>query len=263
MSEHPPDDDDRTAGLPPSTRLFDLVSRCQVYYLQLEQERDAAAQTRLKDELAAVGYELWEELRGALIHKVRRKVRRRMSGAFRDALNNPASYPNYDNAVEALAKSSMLGLFEAIPRIKLDPSKNVQAYLTTVAWYGLVDMEKEIYDEYRKQRETPIIQVSLEYMLSAVDDGHQHEELLRDERTPDVVSQVIDEQLSHALTIFFASTLSVEDQRIVAARLQTPPVSYEGIVAQLGKGWTTAAARQRFARAMRRTRVFLQENQWI
>jgi hypothetical protein len=260
MPVHQPDGDHDTQGLSSPSRLFDLVSRCQELSRQLEQTSDPVQRAEFKGELDAAGQDLWAALREPLM----RRIRRRISGALRDALQNPASYPTYNDAVEALAMSSMLGLFEALPRISLDPAKNAQAYLTTIAWYGLIDMENQVYDaQLGKGAQVPIILVSIESVLQAIDDDRLYEEVLRDERMPSVDEQVIDMQFSHALAIFFASALSAEDRLIVLARLQTPPEPYNSIVARLGKGWTTDAARQRFRRAMQRTRVYLQMYEWI
>jgi hypothetical protein len=225
----------------------------------MEQTSNSVQRAEFKGELDAAGQELWGELREPLM----RRIRRRVTGALRDALQNP-SYPTYNDAVEALALSSMLGLFEALPRIRLDPTKNAQAYLTTIAWYELLDMERAVYDpQLRGGAQAPILLVSIERVLRAVDDDRMHEEVLHDERMPAVVDQVIDAQFSYALAIFIASALSQEDQMIVLARLQAPPVPYDVIVARLGGGWSADAARQRFTRAMRRTRTFLREHEWI
>ena len=262
MPEHH-DDDLPPQGPPSQTRLFALVTQYQQLRIACDQTSNPVQRAQCNDRLQAVGLELWLLLEQPLMGKVGRRVR----GALSDMLNNPASYPSYHAAVEALAMNCMLGLLDALPRLRLDPARNIQAYLTKIAWFGLLDEERAIYtDVQRGSRGRTILVLRLDQVLCALNEAEDATSLtdrFKDEQAAQAFERITGQQLLDAVSRFWQEELSPVDQQIVRLRLQEPPVSYAQIVSQLGEGWTATAARQRFGRAMKQTRAFLHAHGWI
>ena len=191
------------------------------------------------------------------------------SGAMRDMYDNRASYPAYRDAMEALALSLYLHVVDALPKLKVDPERDLCACLMLIARRGIYDENRRIYSQtprWRKGNSGPIVE-SL-YKSRPVGDGTDYDtDELADPASHDMEAQLIAlcdvQMLSMRVQEFCQHASSDEDRHILMARLQTtPPVRFTLIAEQLGPGWTAATVRKRYERALKRLRIYLEAQGW-
>ena len=168
-------------------------------------------------------------------------------------------------AIQSLAMTVFLDIIEALPRLRIDPERNVRGYLASIARRGL-------YQEHRKMARTmprsPPTQPQFSAVaepgfptftspsiseLEAVGDPNQdfEEELMRRHHAQATIAAIRD---------VWENTLTDIDAFIVKHRVECdPPVLFETMAQQLGPGWTASALRKRWQRLIMRTREELRK----
>jgi len=169
--------------------------------------------------------------------------------------------------VDSLTQSMFSYVIEALPRLRLNPEKNPISYLMTIAWRGCYDEYGRYYD-VRRVRRRPSDQLDEEGDEEA--EGSKglrfNEELpvqLADQQAEladRVIDQLAETTVLQAVRVYW-HTLAVDNQRIMEWRsFVDPPRSFKEIAADLGPGWTEAAARKRYSRVMEATRDHLKKH---
>jgi hypothetical protein len=183
------------------------------------------------------------------------------------------------DALEALAMGMFVNIIEALPRLIIDPEKNVLGLLLTIARRGISRENRQIYrDTPRKaaaktSRPNPLpgtpdasmapLPVSASGPMGVID-GESGEQV----EPVDPESLEIEELLLRAChhqdcwnaLREWMDTLSRENLLILKSRwFVDPPISYEDIAQLLGAGWTAAAARRRMSRMLDAAAQWLRE----
>ncbi|MBC8077295.1 MAG: sigma-70 family RNA polymerase sigma factor [Chloroflexales bacterium] len=184
---------------------------------------------------------------------------------------------NMASDIESLAMSHFAEVMVALPKMQLDPTRNVRHLLITIFRRGMIS-------EYRrKYAERPPMQ-SREHGKAA-DEGAEKmwpSELrsangLTPDATPgdlpdphsldahEQLEQRLDgEKILAAVWSYWRATLSPDDQYIMEARWKAqPPRSFLDIATALGRGWEEATVRQRHRRVLQRTRRYLHDQHML
>lgn len=160
---------------------------------------------------------------------------------------------NIASDIDTLALNMFANIVFSLPKLRIDPQRNVRNLLITLARRGLID-------EYRRTYATDARRQSISSDEDVNSIGTNSE--LIDPHSSDIEEQTAQKlDRSAILQIvwdYWQSTLSESDFRIMKLRWQSePPVSFRDVAEQIGSGWMEATVRQRHHRIMDATRNFL------
>lgn len=168
-------------------------------------------------------------------------------------------------------------LFE-LPRLVIDPARNVRNFLLTVARRGIITEYRKLYSaQSRQQRAQPQAteaQSSSDTRMWNVLSGSSVRSIgspleeLADPHSYDVetllIKQIDQRELLKRVWAYWEEQLSPDDMRIMRLRYgNDPPLHFEEIAHQMGQGWTSEAVRQRHHRAKNATRAYLKRSGWL
>lgn len=171
--------------------------------------------------------------------------------------------------IESMALHLFSCLIPELPKLRIDPARNVRNFLLTVARRSLIDEYRKSYKPRQSSpstnETTPTARLTRMWH-ALVGRGSQTAvvlEELADQRSHEaetILIEAIDRQ--HLLSIvhnYWNEHLAATDLRIMHLRYDTdPPMQYDDIAQRLGNGWTSMAVRQRHHRVMKATREYLQ-----
>lgn len=175
-----------------------------------------------------------------------------------------------DDALTSLALSLYIYVAEELPRLTIDPSKNVLGLLMTIVRRRLIDEQRKLRREIGSAPRGSRIdaaQPDLGIQTSGVS-AIYHEiplEEIADPHSKETEEQLIDRLYNQALWEgihdYWQRTLTPEDQLIMQRWESDPPTPFRQIADTIGTGWTESMVRQRHYRIMKRTRQYLTERQ--
>lgn len=247
----------------------DAVARCVA--ADLAQRDYLGAEVRRRYEA------LWHVMETTLIRDAARWTR-------------SASYADYrrlfghTDTLRSLAMIGFMNILEALPGLQIQPDKNVVGLLVIIARRGIRHYNWNSYKEDQPRLAqapgdapaTPgsadaAMWPTMEYIKTffGVLDDTTHETMEAvDPKSLDVEERLI--QAHHAtlcwqqLWAYWEHALSPESLLIVRKRLLVePPLPYAEIVTLLHDGWTVAAARKRFERAVEQGKRHLYEQGYL
>lgn len=180
-----------------------------------------------------------------------------------------------NDALNSLALSLYIYVAEELPKLVIDPSKNVMGLLTTIVRRRLIDEQRKYMRDLSGPRSSTAgalaAQVALEGTMwparsgaEPIYSGTALQDIV-DPQSIDIEEQLVDHLYSQALwediQLYWQRTLTRDDQCIVRRWEHDPPTPFRTIAESLGPGWTESMVRQRHYRIMRRTRQYLLERQ--
>jgi hypothetical protein len=201
-----------------------------------------------------------------------------------------ASYADYrrlfghTDTLRSLAMIGFMAILEALPGLQIQPDKNVVGLLVIIARRGIRHYNWNSYKEDQPRSSqahsdapaTPgsadaAMWPTVEYIKTffGVLDEATHETMdTVDPKSLDAEERLI--QAQHATLCwqqrweYWRGALSPESLLIVRKRLLVePPLPYSEIVTLLRDGWTVAAARKRFERAVEQGKRYLSEQGYL
>jgi len=256
----------------PDDPLPTVVLRYQDIYQAWAVETHAVRRATLRATLHACQEELWLLLAEPLLRVAHGWLR---SGMAHDMWACPTSYPTREDVLRSLAMNMYLHVIDALPQLRVDPSKNLRACLKQIATCGMYDEHQRIYRDAPRRpsgqaaEQTPAPGSPAAQMWA--DPQHSTAPLHADQDAAealdpqsigfeDQLARLLDQRTCCQAIWAFWETLAPVDQRIVLLRWnREPPIQYESIAQQLGPDWNTAAVRQRHCRIISRTREHLQK----
>jgi DNA-directed RNA polymerase specialized sigma24 family protein len=214
--------------------IVELVSRCQAAYTAWataeEPERNA-----LSEAYRLLLEELWTLLADDLRHITRGWIRSNMAP---DA--------------ESLALNMFGNIVFSLPKLQIDPQRNVRNLLLTIARRGLID------DYRRSHPSSPQRQATHAASIDNQPELIDPESAQIEDRT---VRRLDGVALLKAVWHYWRNSLIPVEYEIMKLRWRSdPPSPFSDIAAQLGPGWEEAAVRQRHHRIMDKTRKYLRAN---
>lgn len=249
---------------PEADRLFALFLRCQAAMAAWQQAPPGSQRDVLRQSVRELSTRLFAELEAPL-RSVARGWRR--SDLGRDTAPRYGRHGGSADAEQALAESMYLYILEALPTLTVRDPQRLIPTLKQVARHGLYDENYTLYRGHgppRPGRRPPIL-LRLQAPRTA-DEGEQEHQEPADPETigaDEALIEALDRR--HCLDMVYAlwESWTNPDRLILEARWRKEPRQpFEAIAAALGAGWTAEAVRQRHARAMKRTREYLQRMGW-
>jgi RNA polymerase sigma factor (sigma-70 family) len=169
---------------------------------------------------------------------------------------------NIEPDVETQALNMFTDICLALPRLPIDPTRNVRSYLLSIARYRLIDIWRHQSKRPRRQgknhpSDTELHSGSLDARMwleppRAVNSGG--------DGTDSVIASIDDKQILQAIFAYWKKSLSRHDYRIMYLRyVYDTQYSYHEIAKDLGQGWTEPTVRQRHFRIIKATRKYLRE----
>lgn len=240
------------------TSLYELAWACQQGYAAWQAAEDAATWQRLRDEHKQLLEQLWQTLQPDL---ERGALRWRRSGMAPD--------------LRSLAMGMFVHIIGELPRLRLDPDRNVRHLLLKVAQHRTVDEYRRSFSDGPQARGdagpapapgAPEAQMWAEPSgpvdLFALD----REQELVDPQTLDAESQIVARldlrRVVDLLWRYWPERLPQHDLQIMRLRWRVePPVPFSEIARLLGDGWEEDTVRQRHHRILRDARRFLAQSQ--
>jgi hypothetical protein len=173
--------------------------------------------------------------------------------------------------IESLALNMFANVVVALPRLRIDPARNVRKLLVTVARRGLIDEYRRSYASAPQRRPRPIDQPQEGRMWQQA--GWQPQALAQLDTQVDIVdphSANIEEHMAARIDQqailravweeYWPRSLSAADFLIMELRWRLePPCSFREIAERLGAGWGEDAVRQRHHRILNATRRYLRD----
>lgn len=179
---------------------------------------------------------------------------------------------------ESLILNAFTHIYLALPKLQIDPQKNLRGYLIRIAQNGLADRYREDTGTRRFKRKFDTSQSS---GVEATDTDHHNlymqdgepkicrlelllYELYAVKDNEDVwVNQMNIEACLYKVSSFWCQTLSKEDRTIIEMRwTRDPRASFEEIARALGSGWTVNTVCAHHSRVIKKTRLFLRSQGW-
>lgn len=157
--------------------------------------------------------------------------------------------------IQSMKLNLLTAIFLQLPRLRIDPERNLRALLLTVARYGVYDLYRADMDAADRRSR------AVSDLWSGGATSRLRQRLLADaaacdDRLEDTLVERLDQRhLLEVIQLFWERALGTTDLRIVAMRLRDQP--FRTIARALGAGWTEEAARQRYHRIICRTRHHL------
>ena len=175
--------------------------------------------------------------------------------------------------IDSLAMNLFANLVFSLPKLLIDPTRNVRTFLITVARRRMIDDYRRSYaapgrrqpkaaDEpigpgapgarmWQTEHEADDANAAMRVDADLADDASYTAE----ER---LAARIDHQALLAAIWSYWPKSLSADDLRIVQLRWTSdPPCSFRDIAQQLGSGWEEAAVRQRHHRILKSTRNYL------
>lgn len=241
------------------TSLYELARACQQGFAAWQAAEDAASQQRLRDEHRQLLELLWQALQPDL---ERGALRWRRSGMAPD--------------LRSLAMGMFVHIIGELPRLRLDPNRNVRHLLLKVAQRRTVDEYRRSFSDGWQSRAAeagPVIAPGApEAQMWAEPSGPvdlfalDREQELVDPQTLDAESQIVARldlrRAIEQLWRYWPERLSQHDLQIMRLRWRVePPVPFSEIARLLGGGWEEDTVRQRHHRILRDARRFLAQTE--
>ncbi|GAB4215036.1 MAG: hypothetical protein OHK0022_54420 [Roseiflexaceae bacterium] len=157
--------------------------------------------------------------------------------------------------VQSMKLNLFAAIFVQLPRLRIDPERNLRALLLTIARYGAYDMYRADIDAADRRRR------AMDDLWSGDSPSRLRQRLIADATVCDdgledaLIERIDQRRLLEVIQLFWESALGTADLRIVALRLRDQP--FRTIAQFLGAGWTEEAVRQRYHRIICRTRNHL------
>ena len=182
---------------------------------------------------------------------------------------------NLATDVESLALSHFTEIIMALPRLKIDPTKNVRQLVFTLFRRSLITEYRTLnplattkpHDEKPEtsvEPGTPAAQfwpMRGAETLAVLTDGADIPDPQSFDSEERIFRKLYTQAMMKTIREFWSSTLPPEDLSIIVARWEhDPPRPYQEIAATLGPGWTEANVRKRHQRTIERTRQYLKDN---
>jgi DNA-directed RNA polymerase specialized sigma24 family protein len=211
-----------------------FVLRCQAAYTAWAVAEEPEQQRALSEAYRLLLEELWAILADDLRQITRGWMRSKMAP---DA--------------ESLALNMFGNIMFNLPKLQIDPQRNVRNLLLTVARRGMIDAWRSHVDSPRRQAGYA---TSIDGRSDLIDPVSSTIE----ERT---VQRIDRETLLKAVWNYWPENLNGIEYEIVKLRWQSdPPRSFGEIAELLGPGWEETTVRQRHHRIMNKTRKYLRES---
>lgn len=252
---------DTTNQIATAPPLVDLVLLCQQSYRAWVAATDPGERELYGVHQRAYTEQLWLLLAEDLLVMARSWLRSGMAS---------------DHHSYALHLFSCL-LFE-LPRLVIDPARNVRNFLLTVARRGIITEYRKLYPaQSRQQRAQPqpsdVQSSNFTRMWNVLSSSSVRSigsplEELADPHSYDaetlLIKQIDQRELLKKVWGYWEEQLSLDDLRIMRLRYgNDPPLHFEEIAHQMGQGWTSEAVRQRHHRAKNATRAYLKRLGWL
>ncbi len=239
--------------------IVPLVLRCQQGYAAWVEAVEAGQREELGTQYRQSLEELYEMLADDLRKSARAWVRK----------------TGYD--VEALALNQFGGIVFALPKLDIDPKRNVRNLLLLIGRRGLIDDYRRTISTGPRRRSNQIDQdrapepgapearmwrapgeqASQVTSLDALPDLADTRGASVEERT---ARQLDNRSILDAAWEFWHHTYAGIDLQIMMLRYEIePPRSFSEVAEQLGTGWIEATVRQRHKRMLDATRKYLRE----
>lgn len=174
----------------------------------------------------------------------------------RDLMTHTTPSDGSLSSLDSLVMSLYALLQSELPKLKIDPTNNVPAFIRRVVQNRLSDQGRKLIRYHQRTisaderaRGTPDAGAWLD-SLRAPNSEHTAEQFIARLYYTDVFRHV------HA---YWEQTLNTEDNQIMQRWKEDPPTPFRAIAEQLGPGWTEGAVRQRHHRILQRTRAYLEE----
>lgn len=233
----------------------DAILHYQWVYSRWIYEPDKSTRVILNDEMKHAHERLWLTLGPVFLTAAKWLIRKPWAKHLLDL----KARDSQDHA-GSLAMLAYLSLVEEIPRLKVDSSQNVVAFLKTVIHYAL-------YDEYKrltKQREgftDSLDQPAHPGTAVPLGEALPHQQSLT--ANEKILTEIAQGELLKEFLALRATILGHTDQIITYERmLKDPPTSFADIATMLGPGWREEAVRKRYARARKKLLKLLKERGW-
>jgi DNA-directed RNA polymerase specialized sigma24 family protein len=215
--------------------VIELVSRCQEAHANWMAAEEPEQKNAMSETYRLLLEDLWTLLAGDLRLITRGWMRSNMA-------------PD----TESLALNMFGNIVFSLPKLLIDPQRNVRNLLLTIARRGLID-------EYRRSRPSSSQRqaartTSMDSQAHLIDPKSTHIE----DRT---VQRLDGEALLKAVWKYWLENLIEVEYKIMMLRWRTdPPCPFGDIAVELGPGWEEATVRQRHHRIMNKTREYLRKN---
>lgn len=250
-----------------SDSLHDIVLNYQQCYKRWHAIADSPEREELRQELHHIQGKLWTLLEEPLMQVAKGWIK---SAVVKEIL--PVSGTDtHQSVLNSVAMSLYIHVLDALPKLKLDPQKNLLACLMLIVRRRLID-QMEPRPPQSDPPDTPEHPISgtsesamwLKQVIQTSfvpQDSVQGEYI--DPQSQDAEEQQIDtiyqQQMWHEVLLFWRSTLAPEDWKIMQRWGLDPPTPFRTIAEALGPGWNESMVRQRHHRIMRRTRKYLHD----
>jgi DNA-directed RNA polymerase specialized sigma24 family protein len=229
-----------------SDDVLDSILTCQLLQTRWVQETDLARREVYGQAYQAAVERLFELLEQDLERIARGWVR---SGIAPD--------------IHSLKYNLFTPIFQALPKLRVDPERNVRNLLLTIARRGIYDMyRQDMCGASSRSSSSSMVDSDSMQMWSQLPSTYGYFQLDYDVdraslNAEDTWINVIDNQeCLDAISQFWARALVEIDRQIVALRLRD--LTFKEITRRLGSGWGESAVRQRYHRVILRTRQHLQ-----
>jgi DNA-directed RNA polymerase specialized sigma24 family protein len=211
-----------------------LVLQCQQAYTAWKTAHDREQQQIHSDQYRHLLEQLWLELAQDLRQVAHGWIRSNMA-------------PD----VESLAMNMFVNIVFQLPKLRIDPDKNVRNLLITVARRGQIDEYRRSYAvSGRRQSKMLPLDSQSEMVDPASSDAV--------ERT---VNQIDRQAVLDRVWDYWLQKLSKDDMQIMRLRWHSdPPSSFGEIAERMGPGWGEDTVRQRHYRIMTATREYLRKH---
>jgi hypothetical protein len=239
----------------------------KAWSLEIDQDRREHWRNLLRPHLE----QLWKLLEDKLVEVACGLL---WTGMAQDLLTNPDSYPFLSDVHNALAVNLFYHVIDRLPKLPIDPNKNLLGLLLVAARRGFLTENRRIYHK--------IVRYSIRKKSSRAPTSGDREEALSSERSStasylrshfnlveladpqcddiagDVVAALHRKGCWEAMPAFWRKHRRSEDRFIFEARcLAEVPTPFKKIAERLGPGWTEAAVRVRYHRVVREIRRYL------
>jgi hypothetical protein len=162
------------------------------------------------------------------------------------------------DVVQSLVVGYYLIVLEALPELRIDPTKSLVGLLAQVIRRRGIDQYRRRYGRKMSPADAPNLRDDPSWNWARdtrdVPFDEALEEQLADERAPDaeeLIRRLHNTACSEAAWAFWQARCSAPELALLRLRLADPPSSYRAIIEQFGQHWTEAAARQRCHRLLK------------
>jgi len=220
----------------PNDEIRQAVIRYQVTYQEWSVATEQEEQDKLGLQARTELKQLWDFLADDLRQSAKAWLRSGLA---------------YD--VTSLAMNMFSSIAEALPKLQIDPHRDMRNLLLMVARQGPSGVNRRSYAVNSKLQ----LASGIEDPLGVLSD-------VADAISSDVEAQprqpIERDSVLAAVWDYWESSLNEDDMKIMCLRWQAePPSSFREIAQQMGKGWVEDTVRQRHRRILEATRTYLRE----